>query len=186
MTKPRNGITTECGFCREPFYIPKNRIATARYCSRSCKALATRVEVIAECGTCGEQFRHISSRCNKAKYCSRECYHKAMHIRGTVTVTCEHCGIEFKTSPSKNRKFCSKLCINKKALAVYRPSFTTTRRAMNRRGMIMACIRCGFDAEPKVLGVHHKDRNRENNALTNLEVLCPNCHSLEHLKHTPH
>lgn len=51
---------------------------------------------------------------------------------------------------------------------------------MKRRGMIVSCARCGFDAEPAILGVHHIDRNRRNNALTNLEVLCPNCHSLEH------
>jgi 5-methylcytosine-specific restriction endonuclease McrA len=33
--------------------------------------------------------------------------------------------------------------------------------------------------------VHHRDRNPHNNAFENLEVLCPTCHSLEHLKHIP-
>jgi len=28
--------------------------------------------------------------------------------------------------------------------------------------------------------VHHKDRNRENNEIENLELLCPNCHSEDH------
>jgi 5-methylcytosine-specific restriction endonuclease McrA len=33
-----------------------------------------------------------------------------------------------------------------------------------------------------ILVVHHKDRDRTHNALPNLETLCPNCHSLEHLR----
>jgi 5-methylcytosine-specific restriction endonuclease McrA len=44
----------------------------------------------------------------------------------------------------------------------------------------MVCNRCGFDAHPEILTVHHKDRDRSNNLTDNLEVLCPNCHALEH------
>jgi 5-methylcytosine-specific restriction endonuclease McrA len=44
-----------------------------------------------------------------------------------------------------------------------------------------ACQRCGYDDEVGILVLHHKDRNRENNHLSNLEILCPNCHALEHL-----
>ena len=28
--------------------------------------------------------------------------------------------------------------------------------------------------------IHHRDRNRENNRMSNLALLCPNCHSLMH------
>lgn len=52
--------------------------------------------------------------------------------------------------------------------------------------MLSACERCGFDRDKAILGVHHKDRDRHNNELTNLEVLCPNCHSMEHAKHVAH
>jgi len=38
------------------------------------------------------------------------------------------------------------------------------------------CLRCGA---PAVL-VHHKDGNRRNAELSNLEVLCKRCHQLEH------
>lgn len=31
-----------------------------------------------------------------------------------------------------------------------------------------------------ILKVHHKDRNRKNSLPDNLEILCPNCHDLEH------
>jgi 5-methylcytosine-specific restriction endonuclease McrA len=51
------------------------------------------------------------------------------------------------------------------------------RRAYKKYGY--KCNRCGFDNK-KILLVHHKDRNRKNNNVDNLEVLCKNCHSLEH------
>jgi hypothetical protein len=57
---------------------------------------------------------------------------------------------------------------------------------MLRRNLINQCNRCSYNKEPRILGVHHKDRNRDNNNISNLEVLCPNCHSLEHLKHISH
>jgi len=41
------------------------------------------------------------------------------------------------------------------------------------------CERCGIK-EIKVLLVHHKDRNRKNNKIENIEILCRNCHILEH------
>ncbi len=43
------------------------------------------------------------------------------------------------------------------------------------------CNRCGHNEwlnEPLVLELEHKDGNNQNNVRTNLEALCPNCHSL--------
>ena len=42
------------------------------------------------------------------------------------------------------------------------------------------CGRCGWKEEPAILEKHHKDRNRKNNHRSNLEYLCPTCHTLEH------
>jgi 5-methylcytosine-specific restriction endonuclease McrA len=41
------------------------------------------------------------------------------------------------------------------------------------------CGRCKL-VDKRVLAVHHKDKNRENNALSNLMWLCHNCHYLVH------
>lgn len=41
------------------------------------------------------------------------------------------------------------------------------------------CYRCGLTewlGEPIPLELHHKDGNKRNNNLDNLEILCPNCH----------
>jgi 5-methylcytosine-specific restriction endonuclease McrA len=56
------------------------------------------------------------------------------------------------------------------------------RTWFSRFGRMAKCERCGYDDKPGILQVHHKDRDRENNALSNLEVLCPNCHAEEHLE----
>lgn len=44
------------------------------------------------------------------------------------------------------------------------------------------CARCGF-AHLLALEVHHKDRDRSNNNLDNLEIVCANCHTIEHKTH---
>lgn len=184
--RSRTRYSIVCKHCQTSFTVPEYRKDTAQYCGRKCMALAARTQVDATCAECGTNFQHISSRANKAKYCSPQCYHKAMHKKGTVHYNCVHCGIVFLDSPSTKRKYCSKACVNKAAKNVWRPNFTTVRKTMVKRNMLTACERCGYDAVPQILGVHHKDRNRRNNELSNLEVLCPNCHSLEHGRHTPH
>jgi DNA-directed RNA polymerase subunit RPC12/RpoP len=186
MTRSRVKYNKKCPQCSQEFTVPEYRKDTAKYCSRKCTALATRVQTTSDCQECGTEFTHIASRANKAKYCTPKCFHKAMSRKGTVEYTCLHCAKKFLDSPSHKRKYCSIGCVNKAAKSEWNPAFTTVRKNMLKRGLLTACNRCGYDAEPKILGVHHKDRNRKNNDLSNLEVLCPNCHSLEHMKHTPH
>ena len=41
------------------------------------------------------------------------------------------------------------------------------------------CEDCGATEK---LHIHHKDKNRNNNSLENLQVLCPSCHVLKHVK----
>jgi len=45
--------------------------------------------------------------------------------------------------------------------------------------LLNKCNRCGV-TNKKVLIVHHKNYDRTNNSIDNLEILCLNCHSLEH------
>lgn len=42
-----------------------------------------------------------------------------------------------------------------------------------------SCQKCGY-SKFDIFQVHHKDRNRDNNKLNNLEILCPNCHYEKH------
>jgi 5-methylcytosine-specific restriction endonuclease McrA len=50
--------------------------------------------------------------------------------------------------------------------------------ALRKKGSV--CERCGYGKHVAAITVHHKDRDRTNNAMDNLEVLCANCHAIEH------
>jgi len=53
------------------------------------------------------------------------------------------------------------------------------KRALKHYGI--KCNRCPIE-DIRILLVHHKDRNRKNNEIDNFEILCRNCHTIEHLK----
>ena len=86
-----------------------------------------------------------------------------------------------------NKKTCSRGCANKHRVGIKykinRPKDKVISerslklRLLNHRGEI--CERCGYP-EFQILQAHHKDRNRENSDMSNLELICPNCHSKEH------
>ena len=111
-----------------------------------------------------------------------------------IEVICSQCGIRFSKRLSECRKsrhgkfFCSRLCKdNGQSLEglcpEIRPSHYDTgkhsyrRRAFKKYGKI--CSRCGYGEHERMLDVHHKDKNRAHNQITNLEVLCVWCHALE-------
>jgi 5-methylcytosine-specific restriction endonuclease McrA len=43
------------------------------------------------------------------------------------------------------------------------------------------CHFCGYNKHSEVLQVYHKDKNRKNNELSNLEIVCPTCHAERHM-----
>jgi predicted HNH restriction endonuclease len=52
---------------------------------------------------------------------------------------------------------------------------------LRKRGLMINCERCGYKEVPEILALHHKNRDRTNNTKHNIEILCPNCHTIEHL-----
>ena len=56
-------------------------------------------------------------------------------------------------------------------------------RLIEENYLVNQCDNCGLNkwlGEPISLELHHKDKNHNNNNLSNLQILCPNCHSLIH------
>jgi hypothetical protein len=53
------------------------------------------------------------------------------------------------------------------------------RDLMDRNNIPYKCARCGI-SDKRVLVVHHKDGNRRNNDIKNLERICCNCHAILH------
>lgn len=87
-----------------------------------------------------------------------------------------------------NKKTCSRGCSNKNRVGIVyktgrlKDKVITARaikiRLISTKGGL--CERCGYDKIP-ILQVHHRNRNRKDNSLKNLELICPNCHYEEHL-----
>jgi hypothetical protein len=76
---------------------------------------------------------------------------------------------------------------SKKGVAAsgYRHGLSVFRRWAKERldQLGYACERCGTIIDASKAGTwagHHKDHNRSNNAIDNLEVLCKRCHQVEH------
>lgn len=86
-----------------------------------------------------------------------------------------------------HKKTCSRSCANKNRTGVRykigRPKDKVKSqqalklRLLEKRGK--ACERCCYN-KFEILQIHHKDRNKHNNNLNNLEILCPNCHYEDH------
>ena len=141
----------QCENCKKPYYGSKyNKI---KFCSLSCSQPGRKsVEVI--CAQCQVVFRKFKSNLKKSKsglrFCSRSCKNIAQSVEGSV-IRPTHYG----TSEIKYRQTAFK----------HYPA---------------QCNRCGYNRYIAVLRVHHKDRNRKNGKIANLEILCSNCHEEEH------
>ncbi len=95
-----------------------------------------------------------------------------------IQKVCPVCSSKFKTQPRKENEqiTCSRACSNthfrtKDGSGSYR------ERALKHYGY--SCQKCGF-SNLLALEVHHRDKDRNNNSINNLAVLCANCHRIEH------
>jgi hypothetical protein len=119
---------------------------------------------------------------NKGKiYCSQKCY----GISCRKEIPCLVC--QKPILSGLNKKTCSRACANKFRTGIKyklnRPKDKVkTYHQLKIRLLLQRgdkCEKCGYN-KPEILQIHHKDRNRENNNLENLELICPNCHFEEH------
>ncbi len=158
-------ITRLCNYCKkeynaEPRYLNRNQ---GIYCSRKCAGYAKYPldkkfpDPNQTCAWCKITFyRRPSSAPSKSGlyFCCRQHKDEAQRLGGLDAIMPSHYG---------EGKFLD-----------YR---TIARQAYEE-----ICNRCGWADEPAILVVHHRDHNRENNFVENLEILCPNCHYLHHYK----
>lgn len=153
------------------------------------------------CKECNNEFEAIEKEVKRGYgfFCSIECsakYNGRNRIKPIPNVQCAQCGKSFyrNTSKKKNSKSGLYFCCRKhKDLGqrlggfseLHPPHYGTStgvhdyrNRAIKKYGNI--CNRCGYDKNIAAIVVHHKDRNRANTLIENLEVLCANCHAIEH------
>lgn len=138
-----------------------------------------------KCKECDKQLK------GRQKYfCSNSCKSKPLGRKNgglynqRVKLTCQFCDTTYERPPSqaKSSRHCSLLCHNR---ATAKEIDRTGENNPGWKGGIQTyrkfkknnCERCGTTDK---LIVHHKDENRYNNVLDNLETLCRRCHQIHH------
>lgn len=136
------------------------------------------------CQWCNSSFLVILYRDKTAKFCSRKCW-LSFQKRDSKEISCVVCNKLHYRPPSyiTNIPTCSLKCRGL-AMRSSAPSdgadLPSVRGWMKRNGKIQKCSDCGYDSIKEILVIHHINRDRTNNKLENLKVLCPNCHAIEH------
>lgn len=128
------------------------------------------------------------------KFCSNSCsvsYSNRLRVNKKI-IKCLTCDCEIKTNQKNNIKFCSRGCFNlhrkKLKFAEIENGTCKSNDSQTYKNYFIdkygeECMECGWcEINPHTgkipLELHHKDGNPDNNKLDNLELLCPNHHSL--------
>lgn len=114
-------------------------------------------------------------------FCSQTCY----GIACRKEQPCVICGKPILAGLHK--KTCSRACSNKHRAGIKYKVGSPKNKVKSERALKIrllevrgrTCERCKY-SRYEILQIHHKDRNRGNNDLSNLELICPNCHYEEH------
>lgn len=150
--------------------------------------------MIKKCENCEKSFKvkPFFIKMGWGKFCSASCHHLSM--RTGKIFNCNQCNKEVyrnnkQIKHSKSGEFfCSKSCQTK-----WRNVYFSGDKHLNwihgesaYRGLMIKnkklkqiCNRCK-NSDLRILIVHHIDRDRRNNKLSNLMWLCRNCHFLIH------
>lgn len=143
-----------------------------------------------ECTNCKIKFmKRISFiNANGNNFCTTTC--SSIYKRNRVLLICGHCGIAFERPKSdlNNSKsgnyFCSRVCKDKAQsyMLEIQPNHYKQKSYRNKAFALLGekCAICGYNKNASALEVHHKDKDRNNNDISNLEVLCCNCHRIHH------
>jgi endogenous inhibitor of DNA gyrase (YacG/DUF329 family) len=160
-----------------------------KFCSAKCdrdSRAASYKTIEKKCSTCGTNYFCTPHKSEISKYCSLKCKWRAMARHGVIERPCGACGkpVVRRANRFDSNVYCGYECMGKaRRLAIPKSrQWPAVRKWFSHHGRMSECEACGYDEIPGILVIHHKDRDRNNNELSNLAVLCPNCHALEHLK----
>ena len=140
------------------------------------------------CARCGQVFSRVGSDTDR-KHCSSACAYQSRRKHIVLPRPCQACGNMFlpkdrHTERAVKRRYCSQGChLHQLALQQKREYggwFYVKDAKRTLLNTIGRCERCGYSTEPGILEIHHIDRNRRFNHRSNLLLLCPLCHSLDH------
>lgn len=187
--------------CTAEFLVTASTSPTKKYCSGQCREQQKRnvaLRVLRHCARqeCGIEYR---SKHPDSKYCSRSCSARVANQsdkrRSRAKRACAQCGVI-----TANPKFCSSVCSNEFqrsqtdaliaswlvgeiAMSAKNGQLRDMAKAFLQKRAGYKCTECGWgEVNPssgKVpLCVDHIDGDWRNNFISNLRVLCFNCHTL--------
>jgi hypothetical protein len=144
------------------------------------------------CNNCGKEF--VAKKKDKRKFCSQSCgakYNNKKYPKRKNNEKLKNCLCCGKLLNSHQIKFCSKECdIKYKQNIIFNRienGDVTFNSSTYKKYLIYKygnkCMKCGWNEINPITNIvpiqlDHKDGNSENHNLNNLELLCPNCHSL--------
>jgi len=158
-------IEKECLNCQIVFdaSLKEHKRGNAKFCCHPCASEFRWGKILVHhnsnvvCAFCDSPFykRPVHQKSSKSGlfFCTRKCKDAAQRIGGISEIMPHHYGTGNGRHDYRNR-------------------------ALNEYGHI--CKECGYKEHPEILTVHHIDKDRNNNKLENLVVLCPNCHFYLH------
>ena len=148
-----------------------------------------RIKITRKC-KCGENFNVEAVEGGSKTRNKRKCCPKCWHPR--VFKKCLNCDNKIKSW----QKYCSRECQGEYQYKTYIQKWLTGEVSGNSKSQLSPyirrymleeshykCSKCGWcEINPKTgkspLNIEHKDGHSTNSKKSNLEVLCPNCHSL--------
>lgn len=196
-------IEVKCKVCSNLIQCYESTKDHRIYCSDECKRRITHITV--RCKECETVYSIAKSRYNdgflRFKFCSDRCYHTykiRIKVRSIMskTYSCSNCGIKFTAyrQGKSGLHFCSQDCSKQYMKGENHHSFISGT-TINSAGY--KCIKVGdkYLYEHRLIMeeflnrkldknevVHHKDGNKLNNDLNNLELMTKHEHDIFHTK----
>lgn len=156
--------------------------------------------ILRNCLFCDSEFNAAAREVKRGngKFCNLKCsakYHGAQRPKPQPNFECAWCNAPIYRPPARaavsksGLHFCCDDHKNKAQslsglTAMHLPGYGEGKNYRDKvfkiAGKPKKCERCGYNKHEAAIVVHHIDRNRSNNDISNLEVLCANCHAIEH------
>lgn len=141
------------------------------------------------CNNCGTEWGTVASNVIYSSRTGHKCPHcrqKRMDELTKVVLQCAYCGKEFVRAKrllykSRSGYFycCQEHCNrHRQVLREEKGEFDDSKNYRRRAfsNFPPRCAVCHWVEDERILEVHHKDSDRNNNKVENLIILCPNCH----------
>lgn len=190
MSAPFRGAILNCKTCGATFKVPPSRAATAEFCSRECKyavigeRLKKRVTLV--CAGCKQPFNVPRSHANRRTFCSEDCRRSSDNYRWATAQ---------RMRRENNPRWRGGIVGHTDGyLYEYAPDhpFASNRYVLAHRLAMERWLRENDQNSPFLIRlgeqmylspeyhVHHRDENKQHNAIENLECLTPSEHQRHH------